>query len=83
MNMFFLNVTILAAGFIALSVTRAHAYLDPGTGSLVFQALVAGVLGAFFSIKMYWHALKKKVQDLFQKDKTKSRADDDTTDQKH
>ena len=34
---------------------NAYAYLDPGTGSVVIQAIVGGVLGGLFVLKMYWH----------------------------
>jgi hypothetical protein len=33
------------------------AYLDPGTGSLVFQIACAGILGAAFSVKSCWRGL--------------------------
>lgn len=36
----------------------AHAYLDLGTGSMVFQVLVAGFVAASFTVKMYWRRLK-------------------------
>ena len=54
--------------FIALSVliiffgilpAPSHAYLDPGTGSYLLQILSAGILGALFIIKTYWHKIKK------------------------
>lgn len=30
------------------SVRQAHAYIDPGSGSLIVQMIVAGVVGALF-----------------------------------
>lgn len=33
---------------------EAHAYLDPGTGSMILQLLVAGVAGIGVAIKLYW-----------------------------
>ena len=36
----------------------AHAYLDPGTGSMVWQVLVAVGLGAAFTVKTYWQRIK-------------------------
>jgi hypothetical protein len=32
----------------------AHAYLDPGTGGLLFQFLIAIVVGSMFFIKTIW-----------------------------
>ena len=34
------------------------AYIDPGTGSLVFQVLVGAVVGALVTAKLYWQRLK-------------------------
>ena len=35
----------------------AHAYLDPGTGSILLQMLLGGVAGGIVIIKLYWHRL--------------------------
>ena len=33
------------------------AYLDPGTGSVVIQAVVGSLLGAMLVIKLYWRKI--------------------------
>ncbi len=38
------------------------AYIDAGTGAIVFQALVGLVLGGLFTLKMYWRRVKSAVQ---------------------
>lgn len=40
-------------------------YLDPGTGSLIIQLILAGVLGISVAIKIFW----KKIINLFKKNK--------------
>ena len=30
------------------------AYLDPGTGAMIIQVLIAGIVGAGFAIKLFW-----------------------------
>jgi hypothetical protein len=35
------------------------AYIDPGTGSIVLQALVASVVGAAIAVKLFWHRILK------------------------
>jgi len=47
----------------------AHAYMDPGTGSYLFQLLMASILGALFAIKMYWKSLKVVFKNLFSKNR--------------
>ncbi|MBN8550174.1 MAG: hypothetical protein J0M12_12725 [Deltaproteobacteria bacterium] len=36
----------------------AHAYLDPGTGSVILQVVMAGILGALFTAKTWWRNVK-------------------------
>ena len=50
---------------LALTGTApAHAYLDPATGSYVFQILMAGLLGALFALKMFWRSLRTFAGDV-------------------
>lgn len=35
----------------------AHAYLDAGTASIVFQAIIAALVGAAVTAKIYWRGL--------------------------
>lgn len=58
---------ILVFGAVSCLVfaKEAHAYLDPGSVSLFFQALVAGALGAVFLLKRFWTQIKTGVKDLF------------------
>lgn len=47
-------VTILVAAFSALWLPAANAYIDPGSGSFVFQALIGGLLAAAVALKVFW-----------------------------
>lgn len=50
---------LLCLAFLGLVFTSpAHAYLDPGTGSMVFQAAIALFLGAAATGKLWWHKVK-------------------------
>jgi hypothetical protein len=58
--------TILGMFFILiLSVENAYAYLDLGTGTYLFQMIVAGFLSMIFAIKMYWNNLINFFKRLF------------------
>jgi hypothetical protein len=59
-----------ATAVLLLSATNAHAYLDPGSGSLIIQALIAGFLGASFYIATSW----KKIKAYFQNRRDKKDA---------
>lgn len=43
---------------LLLSITvNAHAYLDPGTGSMMLQVILGGIAAVGVAIKLYWHKL--------------------------
>jgi len=47
------------------SIHDAHAYLDPGTGSYVLQIVIAGIVSALFTIKMFWRRVVDFFSNLF------------------
>ena len=52
-----------SAGLCALALlflpASAHGlYLDPGTGSIIIQALLAGLVGLATVTKLYWNKIK-------------------------
>lgn len=48
-----------AAGAVLLTASHsAHAYLDPGTGSILLQSLLAGVAVAIGVVRAYWYRIK-------------------------
>ncbi len=59
------GVGLVAAAFTPLAAIAAGqpleirvAYLDPGTGSLILQALVAALAGAVVVITSYWQKIR-------------------------
>ncbi len=60
-------------GFVmVLFAPDAYAYIDPGTGSYIFQLLLAGLLGAAYVLKVYWMKVVYFFRNVFlrsQKDK--------------
>ncbi len=36
----------------------ANAYIDPGTGSLLLQGLIAGIAAGAYTLKLYWYKIK-------------------------
>ncbi len=40
-------------------------YIDPGTGSLIIQVLIAGFLGSLFLLKIFWSKVKAFFNSLF------------------
>jgi len=54
----FVLIAALAAGATAMSTQEAHAYLDPGTGSMLLQGLIAGLAATSVVIGRYWYKVK-------------------------
>ena len=48
---------VVCAVFI-LSTKPAYAYIDPGTGSMIVQAIAASVLTAGAMVGVFWKAIK-------------------------
>ena len=49
-----LGICLIGMLLYLVSPLPAYAYLDPGTGSYVFQLLIAGLAGSLFLLKVYW-----------------------------
>ena len=63
---------VLLGALIAVTPQPAHAYIDPGIGSLLFQSAVAG----FIAVGAAWAGFKMKIQDFLngrKKDQSKKR----------
>ena len=43
--------------FLVATAPAAHAYIDPGAGSYVFQVVVGALLGAAVAIKVFWRRI--------------------------
>ncbi|HLS58518.1 MAG TPA: hypothetical protein VK022_02720 [Paracoccaceae bacterium] len=51
------QVLIFAALAYATGAAPAHAYLDPGTGSMILQVLIGGIAGLALAGRFYWNRL--------------------------
>jgi hypothetical protein len=61
---YLVSVAVLTLGLFAASGHEAHAYyIDPGSGSYLFQMAIAGVLGGFYAFRQAfgkWRPFTKK-----------------------
>lgn len=70
-----LFLSILTFIFSVSIATPAYAYLDPGTGSIILQGIIAGLAVFSLTIKMWWYKLTslfKNSDDEEQKDSDES-----------
>jgi hypothetical protein len=49
--------TALFLYFSLITVPNAHAYIDPASGSFLFQVTIGALLGAGLAIKMFWRRI--------------------------
>ena len=61
-NLYLLAVVML---MVFIAPQKAEAYLDPGTGSMILQMIIAGIVGVGCTFRMW----KDKVLGLLKKDK--------------
>lgn len=71
--MFYLFIILSAtgSGFFTASPEKQLYYLDPGSGSFIFQLIIASLLGGLFILKAYWKRISKFFRHLI------SRGEDD------
>lgn len=58
---------------VGSSLSRSHAYLDPGSGSYFVQLLLASLMGGLFVLGVY----RKKVTDFFRRLFSRNKPDDE------
>lgn len=61
---------ILVAMFLLVPLPSAFAYVDPGTGSMIVQVVIAALVGGAAFIGAFWRKLFRRRRDQ----------DDDRTD---
>ena len=60
--LFLLWLNLVISGLLLSSLPKnPPLYLDPGSGSYIFQLIIAALVGGAFVIKLYW----KKISALF------------------
>jgi len=54
-------ISLLLPGFI---ISDAYAYLDPGSGSIVIQAIIGALVGVGITVRVYWEKIKIKFSSI-------------------
>tara|TARA_B110000305_G_C19412532_1_gene626229 strand:- start:1233 stop:1445 length:213 start_codon:yes stop_codon:yes gene_type:complete len=65
MNKFIIHTTIF---FFVLN-SNAYAYLDPGSGSIILQAILGLIAASIATISFYWSKFKMLIFKLLKKNK--------------
>ena len=71
----------VAAGIVAAAHTpSALAYLDPGTGSIILQGLLAGIAAVAAAGSIFWDRMKTRLAWLFGRKKSPASDSDGDSD---
>ena len=54
---------------LSLLTSPAYAYLDPGTGNIIIQAILAFIAATITTLSFYWTKVKIFLSKLFKKNK--------------
>ena len=58
--------TPVAPAFFYFSFSQSlNAYLDPGTGSIILQAVIGVAVGGLFAVGLFWSRVKTFFKNLF------------------
>ncbi len=60
----FIKILALTLLISIVFAPNAHAYMDPGTGSFVFQVIIASAIGGLFVIKSSWGKIVNYFKNL-------------------
>jgi hypothetical protein len=55
------RLAVLSVLSYALATTTAHAYIDPGTGSIVTTAILGAIAAVTFTFRKYMYKLRRLV----------------------
>jgi len=71
--------TPVAPAFFYFSFSQPlDAYLDPGTGSIILQAVIGIAVGGLFAVGLFWSRVKTFFRNLFSRgEKEKDERDQD------
>ena len=68
----FVKTSAHASFWLFLFTNQAHAYLDPATGGLIVQAIIASMVG----IGVFFTTVRMKITSLFTRKKQKNVEDE-------
>ena len=78
--MIFFRARLTLYCITVLYAAPAYAYLDPGTGSLLIQGIIASIAAAGAIVRLYWHRIISVFRSQKPEDEKPeaSKADDST-----
>ena len=63
------QVFTLTIVYLLCSISNVNAYIDPGTGSIILQAILAFIAGAAATVSLWWGNFKMFIKKIFKSKK--------------
>ena len=60
-----LGVMLMSIFLVLIPMHQSYAYIDPGTGSMMIQAILAALAAISVSIGIFWRRIKSFIAGLF------------------
>ena len=60
---------LMSIFWVLIFVNQSYAYIDPGTGSMLVQAVLAAVAVASVSIGIFWRRIRSFLDRLFNRNR--------------
>jgi hypothetical protein len=54
----YVRFLIVVVAWMTIFPPKAYAYLDPGTGSLIVQSVIAAIAAVGFGLRHYWGRIR-------------------------
>ena len=61
------NNKLIILMFFMCGTLPAYAYIDPGSGSLLLQILVAFIIGLLFKLKIFFNVIRDKIKSILKR----------------
>ena len=62
-----MKIALISTVVYFFSMTGSYAYIDPGTGSIILQAILAFIASVFAVASFYWNKIKLFIKSKFKK----------------
>ena len=59
--------TIFLSSISFLTFPNASGYIDPGTGSIIVQMIIGGLVGVGIAVKVFWFRIKSALSPGFKR----------------
>tara|TARA_B100001059_G_C17656424_1_gene487213 strand:- start:158 stop:361 length:204 start_codon:yes stop_codon:yes gene_type:complete len=62
-----MKILLVSSVAYFFGMTASYAYIDPGTGSIILQAILAFIASVFTVASFYWNKIKLFLKSKFKK----------------